>query len=589
MYAVLLLIVAGTAGLSAARLVFPTRPDLALLSGPAILATTWALVVGISISHGLTLQVLWTPFWSAVSIGAIVGIYIVIRDRSAGLFITPMAASLILMAPYVVHGFASFPGSWFWDGFAYVAAGESLWQFPRGGDIDSPSLFYQFGHFTVRGRFISAALIGMLKGAFPFGGDAQAATGYFLLYCVFTFSCATAALARVVLPTKRALQVIFIVVATVSGPLLNLLWTNNFDHLLAMSIAPAMLALAFGSGGISRRQFVALGALAAVQFYVYPELAPLLILPAALVMLSRLTNEPGGASKYVAVAACILVAAVVAAPLFAEMFDFFKGQLVGVFSAPSPGARAGNGLFPTFLNPLCAAGSIFSLYEPFSKCALTPIDVLNCIIGATGCFVVLLTFREYRTQPALVATVAIFTVAIGYFVFVQHYDYGSYKISEVGWIPALSLCALAAAGWSDWKRWVAASLALMLVSMTVARIVRFDQWVTVKSIDQFSELGDHLPKDQMIVVNLADPLAFEWATFYLRDHKTVISSGSLLYYLSPDPSMEPYSSKIKSASILVTDTASSARGIPMWSNSRYFVYSIDQRAFQSKEADATPK
>jgi hypothetical protein len=129
----------------------------------------------------------------------------------------------------------------------------------------------------------------------------------------------------------------------------------------------------------------------------------------------------------------------------------------------------------------------------------------------------------------------------------------------------------------------------MLVSMTVARIVRFDQWVTVKSIDRFSELGDHLPKDQMIAVSLDDPLAFEWAAFYLRDHKTVIGSGSLPYYLSPDPAKEPYSSQIKSASLLVTDTASLALGNPVWSNSRYFVYSIGQPEFQAKEADAAPK
>ena len=589
MSVLLLLVVAGSAGACIARLVFPARPDLALLSGPAFLATAWALIVGIAVSRGLTLQILWVPFWSVTALGSAVGIYFIVRDRSAALFIVPAAASLILMAPYVVHGFASFPGSWFWDGFAYVAGGESLWHFPRGGNIDSPSLLYQFGHITIRGRFISSALIGVLKGAFPFGGDTQAATGYFLLYCVFTFSCATAMLAKVAFPSRQVLQTIFVIVATVSGPLLNLIWANNFDHLLAMSIAPAMLALAFGAGGISYRQFAALGVLAAAQFYVYPELAPLFILPAALVLLFKLSNEPGGTSKYAAVIVCIFVAVIVAAPLFAEMLSFLKDQIVGVFSAPSPGARAGNGLFPTFLNPLCVGGAIFSLYEPFAKCALTLPGVTNFIIGATGGVVILLALREYGTKLALAASVALFTAAIGYFVFIQRYDYGSYKMCEVAWIPTLTLCALAAASWNGWQRKLAMSLALMLVFATVARIVRFDQWVTTKSIDQFSEIGDHLPKDQMIAVSLADPLAFEWAAFYLRDHKTVISSGSLLYYLSPDPTREPYSSQIKSAGLLLTDTASSANEALLWSNSRYFVYSISQPVLDAKEADATQK
>jgi hypothetical protein len=591
MSALLLLLVAGSAGVYFARLVFPMRPDLALLSGPAFLATAWALIVGIAVSRGLTLQILWAPFWSVTTLSSAVGIYFIVRDRSAALllFILPAAASLILMAPYVVHGFASFPGSWFWDGFAYLAGGESLWRFPRGGDIDSPSLLYQFGHITIRGRFISSALIGVLKGAFPFGGDVQAATGYFLLYCVFTFSCATAMLAKVVFPSRQALQTIFVIVATVSGPLLNLIWANNFDHLLAMSIAPAMLALAFGTGGISYRQFAALGALAAAQFYVYPELAPLFILPAALVLLFRLSNEPGGASKYAAVTICIFVAAIVAAPLFTEMLSFLKNQIVGVFSAPSPGARAGNGLFPTFLNPLCAGGSIFSLYEPFAKCLLTLSGVINFIIGVTGGVVILLALQEYRTRPALVASVVLFTAAIGYFLFVERYDYGSYKICEVAWIPTLTLCALTAANWNGWQRKLAISLALTLVSATAARIVRFDQWVTTKSIDQFSELGDHLPKDQMIAISVADPLALEWASFYLRDYKTVIRSGSLIYYPSPDPTRKPYSSQIKSAVFLVTDTASSANGDLLWSNSRYFVYYIGPPASSAEEANAIPK
>src|SRR6266404_1698705 len=222
MAALMLLIIVGTAGAAGGRLMFSDRPELATLAGPAILATAWTFVAGIALNRGLTLQELWGPFWIATAASAALGAYVVIRDRTAALFLTPAVAALILMAPYVIHGFSSFPGSWFWDGFAYLAGGESLWRFPRGADVGGESALYQFGHSVVQGRFISMALIGIFRSAVPLGGDTQGAIGYFLLFCAFTFSSSMALLARTIMPSRTAAQALLVVVATASGPLLNL-------------------------------------------------------------------------------------------------------------------------------------------------------------------------------------------------------------------------------------------------------------------------------------------------------------------------------------------------------------------------------
>ncbi len=149
------------------------------------------------------------------------------------------------MAPYLIHGIGSFPGSWFWDGFAYMAAGESLWLHPRRESAAGLELFYQFGHKFAQARYTSSSVIALMKGIYPLGGDAQAATGYFLFLCLFTFSSSCYFLAKVTMPGRRHLQVAFVALAAVSGPILNLVWANNFDHLLAMSIAPAILGLAY--------------------------------------------------------------------------------------------------------------------------------------------------------------------------------------------------------------------------------------------------------------------------------------------------------------------------------------------------------
>jgi hypothetical protein len=75
-----------------------------------------------------------------------------------------------------------------------------------------------------------------------------------------------------------------------------------------------------------------------------------------------------------------------------------------------------------------------------------------------------------------------------------------------------------------------------------------------------------------------------WASYYLRDDQIVIQSRSLLYYLSPDPTREPYASRLKSAGILVTDAGSGFGTTPIWSNSHYSVYSVGRA-----EANATPR
>jgi hypothetical protein len=573
MAALVLLVIVGTAGAPVGRLVFSDRPELATLAGPAILATVWTFLVGIAVSHGLTLQELWRPFWIATVASAALGVYFVVRDRTATLFLIPAVAALILMAPYVIHGFSSVPGSWFWDGFAYLAGGESLWRFPRGADVSGESVLYQFGHSVVQGRFISMALIGILRSAFPFGGDTQGAVGYFLLFCAFTFSSSMALLARTIMPSRTAAQALLVVVATASGPLLNLIWANNFDHFLAMSLAPAMLAIAFNARWTDSGLFAALGAMTAAQFYIYPEMALFFILPAAAVVCARIVRENTEASKYLALAVCVSAAAIFAAPLFSQMYDYFHLQLVNVLYPPSLAARPGIGLFPTFLKPACAPGALFGLYEPFQPCTRSAEMFSKLAIGLLGFLILVFTLRSFQTRTALVITVAIFTASIGFFTIIQQYDYGTYKIAETGWVPTITLCAVAAAERRDWKRSLTLLFAVLLVAASVIRIIRFDQWATVKSMDQFSVLRDRLPKDQMIALSISDPFSFEWASYYLRNHETTIRSGALPYYPSPDPTQEPYASRLKSANTIVTDVVAPSLGDPIWSNSRYFVYS----------------
>ena len=55
----------------------------------------------------------------------------------------------------------------------------------------------------------------------------------------------------------------------------------------------------------------------------------------------------------------------------------------------------------------------------------------------------------------------------------------------------------------------------------------FERWVTLKSIEPLSELERAVPVDGSVEVKIADPIAFQWATYYLRRHRAAFTAGSL--------------------------------------------------------------
>ena len=79
--------------------------------------------------------------------------------------------------------------------------------------------------------------------------------------------------------------------AAISGPILNLVWANNFDHLLAMSVAPAILGLAYMVRWASISDAILFGLFVAAEVYIYPEMAGLFLMPAGLIILVRICRE----------------------------------------------------------------------------------------------------------------------------------------------------------------------------------------------------------------------------------------------------------------------------------------------------------
>ena len=103
--------------------------------------------------------------------------------------------------------------------------------------------------------------------------------------------------------------------------------------------------------------------------------------------------------------------------------------------------------------------------------------------------------------------------------------------------------------------------------ISVGQVAAFERWVTLKSIEPFSELQQAVPLDGAVEVKISDPIAFQWATYYLRRHRAAFTEGSLIYF--PSSMAEPVNHK-ENLKYLVTDKTMGANAI--WTNGTFYLY-----------------
>ena len=172
--------------------------------------------------------------------------FLSVRDRPIpdlrGLLV-PTATASIVMAPYLIHGIGSFPGSWFWDGFAYMASRrKSVASSPSGKCCQPRTVLTSSDIKSAQTRYISSSVIVADERHLP-AWPAMLRPQWDISYssASLTFSSSCYFLAKVTMPGRGYLHDCFCRNGLeLAGPLLNLVWVNNFDHLLAMSLAPAI-------------------------------------------------------------------------------------------------------------------------------------------------------------------------------------------------------------------------------------------------------------------------------------------------------------------------------------------------------------
>jgi hypothetical protein len=370
------------------------------------------------------------------------------------------------------------------------------------------------------------------------------------------------------------MQIVFVTLATVSGPLLNLVWANNFDHLLAMSIAPIIIALAFILRWGSIIDAVLLGMFTAAEVYIYPEMAALFGMPAGLLLLVRLFRDEKSLAQIKSAAVAIAVLSVLVIPAWPDLSAFFQSQIHAVTAAPSEAARPGNGYFPTFFTVVCGPGAWFGIFSPFARCAADFADIMKFFVGLGCAAVVAFSFLAWRRNLALLVSVVISAASASYFLIAKHYDYGAFKILETGWVPLVLACTLGIIALSTQIQRASAVVAAAVLIIAIAQVVKFDQSMPIKSISQYADLHEAIPQEGLVNVRIADHFSFEWATYYLRDRRAVYTKGELAYFPAAEVDKSLEKRDVADAKYLVTDSKQDVPAI--WSNGTFYLYPLKE-------------
>jgi len=563
--ALVLFLVSSLCGVPLARWGFP-RADARqlLLMSPAVTIIVWSLALGAGVMMDIPIRSLWAPFWAGTLLSSAAGGWLIGRRASAKdlrVILVPAAAAMSLLAPYVFYGFADYQGSWFFDGWAYLAEGEALWKYPHDAPVLGLGVMYDYGHWVASiARFVSGALVAVFRDVLPLGGDSQEAIGHFLLLCTFAFGCSCYFLARAVMPGYSLAQLCFVVATTFSGFTLNLGYANNFDHFLGISISPFLAGMAV----ITRwrgREAILLGAGLSALLWIYPEMGVILALPTAIVLAWRLWCCRPRWRRLAAFAGLLLLVVFLATlPWQKLLLQYMAMQLE---AGTASGRRPGEGYFPTLFDAVCGPGAIFGLYAPSQPCA--PPLILNLLkdaVAAIGALLVLTgVLRPGRPMVAPFALSALI-IALGTALMLleQEYDYGAFKILASGWYVLALLMVVGArslAAQGAYFQKAIAALALAYVAVIGLRVWQLAGDVAVKDMAYFrtvEHLVDFDPRAK-IVVQLSNSIALEWALYYLRDRPLTVAGLNHPYLSALD---EFYDRQLQSglgeAAYLLSDT-----------------------------------
>ncbi|MFL5801416.1 MAG: hypothetical protein ACJ8CR_06700 [Roseiflexaceae bacterium] len=546
------------------RMDLPLR--MAVAFAPVLTAACWAIVLGIGVALDVPVRLLAGPLWVLTGglalnslIGALVRARVALRAapqhnlglvassfgsraalrqsdlrldvRQGWLLAVCVVLPLAVMFPYFLAGLADHPRSTFPDGWAYVAFGQYLWSYSRGTDGGLAPL-YQFAAHLSHTRFIASSLLGFLSPFFS-AGDTQMASGLFLAWGLFTFasSCAFFGLTqRLAAPWLC----IYLILTVFSGWVCNMLWANNYDNALALVYFPALIGAVTWLKPRGCAWRFMLGLLGAGLLYSYPELALVILGGAAIVAISRYRVERHDANGWIITAMCALCMMVLLVLLYIpEMYAFIYGQAVVGLKASK---RPGEGLFGGLLQVRYLPAALWGLGGEYALNMWLPLrNALGVVLTGMSALGFLQLIKQRRVGFATL--IVLLVAGCGFFIVVQRYSYGAYKMLLLVW---WALCYMIVLGLNSlllrFRRGVPRYVAIGLSTLTLLLTLTFNHY-GVEAPSKIASTNEHLDMSQFrqleqlkqitggagMLVMVDDWVASEWAVYFLRDMPIALS------------------------------------------------------------------
>jgi hypothetical protein len=535
------LIALAGAGVSACLLV-PFDAATRLLMGAAFGQALWAVALGTGISLGLPVKTFAHWLWGATAVLALIGAWRLRRDRIglAGgvasrpwrwIVIVVWVVPALVMSPYFRHGLAEYPGSGLPDGWSYVAYGQYVWDYPRGTEGGLAPL-YQYASTLSSTRNIASAQLGALS-LLDEPGEVQ--TGFGLLQAVGLAAYAAAAAAFALCaglgPETLAVTV---TVTVMSGWILNVLWANNLDNLLALAYVPALAVLSAWPRPDRPGWWLGSAWLAAGLLHTYPELGvPILPCAAIVALVSSIRARDNrtaahGRSKWI-VPGFAVVFLVGLMPPARDLVGLLRNQL---HAASAVGAlRPGEGMFSGLIVPRHVLAGWWGLGSEHAYERLliprTLVAAALLVLLVAGARAVV---RERRTAWLIWLAFPIGLAPM--LAAIEGYSYGAYKAILIGWWFETFLVvrgAVALTGGHPRRSWalvvwltiaaLPAAATARLLFVPVSRSFRMPRPSSMAVFRQLREIETTVGSDPVLVA-VRDEEASEWAVYHLRHQTT---------------------------------------------------------------------
>jgi hypothetical protein len=417
-------------------------------------------------------------------------------------------------------------------------------------------------------------------------GDTQAASGYFFPWAFFVY--ASACTFFIQKRVSRWLSWGYVFICVVTGWLFTMIISNNFDQALAIGFLPAIARFLESLDFAKMRWGILLAIALSSNVYIYPELTPFIFLSVFLLLIYRVTKDKVHFMSLVRVGGIfLLVFAIFTSAYFSTWFNFLLSQVSYVQASVGPDDSIASEILSKdywWVGIWGLGGDIHTVDWLRKTCALTFL-----ILSGSG-FLLLIKNRIW----GLVSVQIMLSALVAYFIQVQDYSYGAYKLIMLLWW-LVSYTMILAVQWLQARtsdRFIAVLsqgsylLAIITVAyVNIAQWIRFDRNLDNPIIKPYKELLSISPSitNSPVGIAVSDPLANTWAMYYLRESTTYFFS----YQNFPNqPHVLPFmfrSKKVDPSDIkyLLTDRKGfrPIAAQKVWHNSLYSLWKIEDPPF----------